>query len=163
MVVDYRGGDTATVYASTQGTFTIPADAAKELGLAESAVTSSVEHMGGGFGSKFGIGIEGMLACRLSKQTKAPVKMMLTRYDEFVMAGNRSGSWQKLKAGVKRDGTIRGVRARRIASAHRPGFASRAALHLSHGRHLSRDLCAAYQRGLAIALRAPAPTGGFRR
>src|SRR5689334_5134963 len=33
MVVDYRGGDTATVYASTQGTFTIPADAAKELGL----------------------------------------------------------------------------------------------------------------------------------
>ncbi|HEU4870965.1 MAG TPA: molybdopterin cofactor-binding domain-containing protein, partial [Pyrinomonadaceae bacterium] len=33
MVVDYRGGDTATIYASTQGTFTIAADAAKELGL----------------------------------------------------------------------------------------------------------------------------------
>src|SRR5688572_32376580 len=112
MVVDYRGGDTATIYASTQGTFTIPADAAKELGLAQSAVTSSVEHMGGGFGSKFGIGIEGMLACRLSKQTKAPVKMMLTRYDEFVMAGNRSGAWQKLKAGVKKDGTIVAMQAR---------------------------------------------------
>src|SRR5687767_14837470 len=112
MVVDYRGGDTATIYASTQGTFTIPADAAKELGLPQSAVTSSVEHMGGGFGSKFGIGIEGMLACRLSKQTKAPVKMMLTRYDEFVMAGNRSGAWQKLKAGVKKDGTIVAMQAR---------------------------------------------------
>jgi xanthine dehydrogenase YagR molybdenum-binding subunit len=106
MVVDYRGGDSATIYASTQGTFTIPADAAKELSLPQSAVVSSVEHMGGGFGSKFGIGTEGMLACRLSKQTKAPVKLMLTRYDEFVMAGNRSGSWQKLKAGVKNDGTI---------------------------------------------------------
>jgi xanthine dehydrogenase YagR molybdenum-binding subunit len=106
MVVDYRGGNSATIYASTQGTFTIPADAAKELGLDQSAVVSSVEHMGGGFGSKFGIGTEGMFACRLSKETKAPVKLMLTRYDEFVMAGNRSGSWQKLKAGVKNDGTI---------------------------------------------------------
>jgi len=48
----------------------------------------------------------------LSKQAKAPVKLMLTRYDEFVMAGNRSGSWQKLKAGVKNDGTIVALRAR---------------------------------------------------
>ncbi|HEX3250925.1 MAG TPA: xanthine dehydrogenase family protein molybdopterin-binding subunit [Pyrinomonadaceae bacterium] len=112
MVVDYRGGDTATIYASTQGTFTIGADAASELGLTESAVTVSVEHMGGGFGSKFGLGLEGMLACRLSKQTKSPVKLMFTRYDEFVMAGNRSGSWQKLKAGVKKDGTIVALNAR---------------------------------------------------
>jgi len=112
MVVDYRGGDSATIYASTQGTFTIPGDAAKELGLEQSKVVSVVEHMGGGFGSKFGIGTEGMLACRLSKQTKSPVKLMLTRYDEFVMAGNRSGSWQKLKAGVKNDGTIVALQAR---------------------------------------------------
>jgi xanthine dehydrogenase YagR molybdenum-binding subunit len=112
MVVDYRGGDSATIYASTQGTFTIPGDAAKELGLEQSKVISIVEHMGGGFGSKFGIGTEGMLACRLSKQTKSPVKLMLTRYDEFVMAGNRSGSWQKLKAGVKNDGTIVALQAR---------------------------------------------------
>ena len=111
MVVDYRGGDSATIYASTQGTFTIPADAAKELGLEQSKVVSSVEHMGGGFGSKFGIGTEGMFACRLSKETKAPVKLMLTRHDEFVMAGNRSASWQKLKAGVKKDGTIVALRA----------------------------------------------------
>jgi xanthine dehydrogenase YagR molybdenum-binding subunit len=106
MVVDYRGGDTATAYASTQGTFTIPGDTAKELGLAQSAVTAIVENMGGGFGSKFGIGIEGKLACQLSKKTKAPVKMMLTRHDEFVMAGNRSGSWQKFKAGAMKDGTL---------------------------------------------------------
>ncbi|HKN82392.1 MAG TPA: xanthine dehydrogenase family protein molybdopterin-binding subunit [Pyrinomonadaceae bacterium] len=112
LVVDYRGGDSATVYASTQGTFTIPTDAAKELGLEQSKVVSIVEHMGGGFGSKFGIGTEGMFACRLSKETKSPVKLMLTRYDEFVMAGNRSGSWQKFKAGVKNDGTIVALTAR---------------------------------------------------
>ncbi len=106
MVVDYRGGDTATAYASTQGTFTIPGDTAKELGLPQSAVTAVVEHMGGGFGAKFGIGVEGKLACQLSKQAKAPVKMMLTRADEFLFAGNRSGSWQKFKAGAKADGTL---------------------------------------------------------
>jgi len=111
MVVDYRGGNEATIYASTQGTFTIPADAAKELGLDQSAVVSRVEHMGGGFGSKFGIGTEGMFACRLSKEAKAPVKLMLTRYDEFVMAGNRAASWQKLKAGAKNDGTIVALKA----------------------------------------------------
>src|SRR6266436_4091097 len=111
MVVDYSGGDSATIYATTQGTFTIPADAADALGLKQSSVTATVQHMGGGFGSKFGIGIEGMLACQLSKETKTPVKLMLNRYDEFVMAGNRSGSWQKLKAGANKDGTLVAVQA----------------------------------------------------
>ena len=105
-VVVYRGGAEATVYASTQGTFTIPGDAAKELGLKQSAVTAAVEHMGGGFGSKFGIGIEGALACRLAKQARAPVHLMLTRKDEFLLAGNRSGSWQKFRAGASRDGKL---------------------------------------------------------
>src|SRR2546429_5446720 len=111
MVVDYSGGDSATIYATTQGTFTIPDDAAKELGLPQSGVTVTVQHMGGGFGSKFGIGIEGMMACRLSKETKSPVKLMLTRSDEFLMTGNRSGSWTKFKAGVKKDGTLAAVQA----------------------------------------------------
>ena len=110
-MVDYRGGGGATVYASTQWTFSIPKDAAQEIGLPESAVTSVVEHMGGGFGAKFGIGIEGMFACRLSKQAKAPVRLMLTRTDEFLLAGNRSGSWQKFKAGANKDGTLVALRA----------------------------------------------------
>ncbi|MGN6507180.1 MAG: xanthine dehydrogenase family protein molybdopterin-binding subunit [Tepidisphaeraceae bacterium] len=110
MVVDYRGGRTATVYASTQGTFTIPSDSARTLGLKESDVTAIVQNMGGGFGSKFGIGIAGMYACRLSKQLGVPVKMMLTRRDEFLTAGNGPGSIQKLKAGVNKDGTLVAVR-----------------------------------------------------
>ena len=114
-VVDYRGGEEATVYASTQWTFSIPKDAAEELGLKESAVRALVEHMGGGFGSKFGIGVEGMLACQLSKQAKAPVHLMLTRKDEFLLAGNRSGSWQKFKAGARRDGTLVALHATQYA------------------------------------------------
>src|SRR5205823_2077990 len=67
LVADFRGGDSATVYATTQGTFTIPGDAARTLGLQQSKVTAIVQHMGGGFGSKFGIGIAGQWSCRLAK------------------------------------------------------------------------------------------------
>ncbi|HEY7120750.1 MAG TPA: xanthine dehydrogenase family protein molybdopterin-binding subunit [Tepidisphaeraceae bacterium] len=111
IVADFRGGDEATVYASTQGTFTIPKDAARELGLDQSKVTSVVQHMGGGFGSKFGIGIAGQWACRLAKQLGTPVKMALTRRDEFLAAGNGPGSIQKFKAGANKDGTLVAVHA----------------------------------------------------
>jgi xanthine dehydrogenase YagR molybdenum-binding subunit len=106
VVVDYSGGDSATVYCSTQGTFSIPGDAADSLGLAASNVTGIVHHMGGGFGSKGGIGIEGRLACALSKEVAAPVKMALARRDEFLMAGNGPGSWQKFRAGATKDGKL---------------------------------------------------------
>jgi xanthine dehydrogenase YagR molybdenum-binding subunit len=106
LAVDYRGGDTATVYASTQGTFTIPPDAARTLKLPVGGVTAIVQHMGGGFGSKFGIGVEGQLACELSKKISAPVKLMLTREDEFVLAGNRAGSLQQLRGASTKDGML---------------------------------------------------------
>jgi xanthine dehydrogenase YagR molybdenum-binding subunit len=108
VVVDYRGGEEATVYCSTQGTFTVLDSAPEELGLKASQVNAIVEHMGGGFGSKFGIGIEGQAACKLAKELKRPVHLMLERADEFVTAGNRSGSRQVLRAGASRDGKIVG-------------------------------------------------------
>jgi len=105
VVVDYSGGTTATVYSSTQGTSGIPRDSSRELGLAIGNVTGIVQYMGGGFGSKGGsIGIEGLLACRLSKAAKRPVKLMVTRKDEFTMTGNGHGGWQKFKAGATKDG-----------------------------------------------------------
>ena len=109
VVVDYRGADEATVYCSTQGTFTIPGDAARELGLQRTKVTGIVQHMGGGFGSKFGIGITGQWGCRLSKQLGVPVKMMLTRREEFLLAGNGPGSVQMFKAGVSKEGILTAV------------------------------------------------------
>jgi xanthine dehydrogenase YagR molybdenum-binding subunit len=111
IIADFRGGDSATMYASTQGTFTIPQDSARELGLQQSKVTSIVQHMGGGFGSKFGIGIAGQWACRLAKAVGAPVKMALTRREEFLAAGNGPGSIQKFKAGANKDGTLVAVHA----------------------------------------------------
>jgi xanthine dehydrogenase YagR molybdenum-binding subunit len=106
VVVDYRGGDEATVYCSTQGTFTVPESAARELGLKASQVTTIVEHMGGGFGSKFDLGTEGAAACRLAKALGKPVHLMFSRADEFGAAGNRSGSRQVLHGGASQDGRL---------------------------------------------------------
>lgn len=106
VVVDYRGGTEATVYASTQATFSIAGDAASVLGLKASDVTAIVEHMGGGFGAKFGLGFAGQTACRLAKELKRPIHLMLTRPDEFVMGGNRSGCQQRLIGGMDADGRL---------------------------------------------------------
>ena len=112
VVIDYRGGEEATVYISTQDTFGSVEDAAKALGLKASQVTCIVEHMGGGFGAKFGFGVEGAAACKLAKELKRPVHLMLGRADEFVTAGNRSGARATFKAGIAADGKLAALHAR---------------------------------------------------
>lgn len=111
VAVDYSGGDTAAVYASTQGAFGVLGDAARALNLDQANVTAIVEHMGGGFGSKNGLDLPGAAACALSKKTGRPVHLMLTRRDEFLMAGNRSGSIARIKIGAAADGDIVAVKA----------------------------------------------------
>jgi xanthine dehydrogenase YagR molybdenum-binding subunit len=102
VVVD-AAGNTATIYLSTQDAGGIARDGQREL---QKQVKGIVHHMGGGFGSKFGMGFVGQWACRLSKQAEAPVKMALTRRDEFLAAGNGPGSIQKFKAGASKDGIL---------------------------------------------------------
>ena len=106
VVVDYNGGDEATVYASTQATHGISGDASKELGLERAQVRTLVEHMGGGFGAKFGLDLPGMIACRLAKEAKVPIHLLFTRKDEFLAGGNRSGGIQRMKGGMQVDGTF---------------------------------------------------------
>lgn len=104
VVVDYRGEGEAKVYASTQGTHALIREAPALLGLPASEVEIIVEHMGGGFGAKFSMGVEGMAACELAKELERPVHLLVKRPDEFLMTGNRSGSRQHLKGGATKDG-----------------------------------------------------------
>lgn len=106
VMVDFSGGDEAVVHASTQGTFTVLDDAAEKLGLPAAKVRANVQYMGGGFGSKFGLGVEGEWACELSRKLGRPVHLLLTRPDEFLFAGNRSGAVQRLAGAMDSDGTL---------------------------------------------------------
>lgn len=95
-----------TAWASTQGTFSVRDGLADHLNLQHSQVRVICEYMGGGFGSKLGAGVESGLAARLSKAAKAPVKLMLTRFDEALAVGNRPSSFQKVKLGAGADGKL---------------------------------------------------------
>jgi len=106
VVVDYSGGESATVYASTQGTHGVSGEAAEVLSVERAEVRTIVEHMGGGFGAKFGLDLPGMIACKLAVEAKRPIHLLFTRPDEFLAAGNRSGSVQRLKGGMSTDGTL---------------------------------------------------------
>jgi len=117
VVIDYRGGNEAVVYASTQFTHGSAAEAARILGLAEKDVYTRVDHMGGGFGAKFDLDVPGRIACLLAKEAKRPVHLLLKRADEFLCAGNRSGNRAKLIGGASKDGRFRAL----VSDVHRHG------------------------------------------
>ena len=98
--------DGLTAWASTQGISSVRDGFAGALKLDHSKVRVITEYMGGGFGAKFGAGVEGVLAAKLSKEAKAPVRLMLTRFDQALAVGNRPSSFQKIKMGAKADGTL---------------------------------------------------------
>jgi len=96
-----------TAWASTQGISSVRDGLAGSLKLDHSKVRVVTDHMGGGFGAKFGAGVEVVLAARLSREAKAPVRLMLTRFDQALAVGNRPSSFQKIKLGAAADGTLR--------------------------------------------------------
>jgi xanthine dehydrogenase YagR molybdenum-binding subunit len=98
--------DGVTAWASTQGVSSVRDGLAGALQLDRSQVRVITEFMGGGFGSKLGGVLEGVLAARLSREAKAPVRLMLTRFDNALAVGNRPSSFQKIKMGALADGTL---------------------------------------------------------
>lgn len=95
-----------TAWASTQGISSVQDGFAGALQLDQSKVRVITDYMGGGFGAKFGAGAEGILAAKLSREAKAPVRLMLTRFDQNLAVGNRPSSFQKIKIGATADGTL---------------------------------------------------------
>ena len=87
--------DGVTCWASTQGISSVREGLASYLNLSQDKVRVITDYMGGGFGAKFGPGVEGGLAAKLSQAAGAPVKIMLTRFDQALAVGNRPSSFQK--------------------------------------------------------------------
>ena len=108
IVADWRS-DGLTVYMSTQFTAGVRHELAQAFGLPLSRVRVVVDAMGGGFGSKSSLGDYGRFAVELSRRARAPVRLFLEREEEQMDAGNRPGTWQRLRIGAKRDGSLTAV------------------------------------------------------
>jgi xanthine dehydrogenase YagR molybdenum-binding subunit len=83
-VVDWQG-DTLTAWVSTQAVHGTREGFSKALDIPMNNVRVITEYMGGGFGSKFGPDVQGLMAAQLSKKAAAPVHMMLDRKEEHLV------------------------------------------------------------------------------
>jgi xanthine dehydrogenase YagR molybdenum-binding subunit len=99
-------GDRLTVWDSTQGVFDRQQGLARYFQLPLSSVRVICHYMGGGFGAKLSTGKYTVIAALLARTTGRPVKLALTREESFLSEGNRPANVIRLKAGVKRDGTL---------------------------------------------------------
>lgn len=99
-------GDNLTAWVSTQAVHGTREGFAQGLKIPQANVRVITEFMGGGFGSKFGPDIQGLLCARLAKAAGAPVKLMLDRKEEHLATGNRPSAFATVKAGVSADGKL---------------------------------------------------------
>lgn len=77
-----------------------------EVEIPQNRIRVDCQYMGGGFGSKFNPGKWGVICSILAKQTGRPVKLMLDRDLELMIAGNRPSAFAKIKVGAMKDGTV---------------------------------------------------------
>ncbi|MEO7909177.1 MAG: xanthine dehydrogenase family protein molybdopterin-binding subunit [Roseiflexaceae bacterium] len=104
---DVRGG--LTLYVSTQGQFSVRDEVARLLSLPKSKVKVVPMTVGGGFGAKYGI-IEALVAAAAVK-LGVPVRMVLTRSEDFLTTTPAPAAVIAIKTGAKKDGTITAIQA----------------------------------------------------
>jgi len=103
VVVEPNADGTFTVWASTQGTQSVLEGMSGALG-AQGKVRVISDHVGGGFGAKFGVDAWDQWTARCAKRLGRPVKQLLDRREEHLVAGCRPDSIQRLKLGATKDG-----------------------------------------------------------
>ncbi len=93
------------IWTSTQGAFVVQRQVAEVLGISVSQVSVTPCEIGGGFGGKISIYLE-PVAALLSRETGRPVKIVMSRIEEFEGTGPTPASHIKVKMGATRDGRI---------------------------------------------------------
>jgi CO/xanthine dehydrogenase Mo-binding subunit len=101
-----------TIYTTTQGQFYCRNVTATTLGLPHEMVTIVPMEVGGGFGGKTVL-LEPLVAA-IALRLGRPVKLVLTRTEEFLLATPAPAAIFELRAGARRDGTLTALRARVI-------------------------------------------------
>ncbi len=103
-------GQGLNMFTSTQGQYAVRSIVAKTLGLAERNVKVEPLAVGGGFGAKYGIydAMVGAVALCMEQ----PVKLSLSRTEDFVSSTPAPEIIIELKTGAKNDGSLTAMEAR---------------------------------------------------
>jgi xanthine dehydrogenase YagR molybdenum-binding subunit len=95
------------VHMSTQNVSGIAGQMAEPLKMPAANIRVHQDHVGGGFGSKFGPDRWGIATAQVSKKAGGkPVRVMLERDAELKIAGARPSAYARVKVGAKKDGTL---------------------------------------------------------
>ena len=102
-------GERLTVYEASQGVWNVKRELAKSLDLHEDRVRVVVQNMGGGFGSKAGAQRVVHYTARLAMLAGRPVRLELTRAEEFLSHPRRYAGEVTMRLGARRDGTLTAI------------------------------------------------------
>lgn len=94
------------VWTSAQSPFAVRYLLSVGLSVPLHRITVRVPFLGGGFGGKAGLHWEPLVVLLSRKAGGRPVKLLMTREEEFNTAAVRQGMYARIKTGVKRDGRI---------------------------------------------------------
>ena len=107
-------GDKLTIYTPTGGIANCRTDMARDLGIPLENVRVVCQYMGGNFGNKNQNQDADLIAATLAKQAGAPVKLELSRKEDFIGMHGRWPTTQYYKVGVDKDGTSQSAAAARL-------------------------------------------------
>ena len=105
-------GEVLTVHDSSQGVWQVRDDLSRSLKVPLEKIRVRTKYMGGGFGSKAGAQRFLHYASKLSMLTGRPVRLELTRPEEFLAHPHRQASKSWIKVGAKKDGKICAIQER---------------------------------------------------
>jgi xanthine dehydrogenase YagR molybdenum-binding subunit len=106
-ISEWTDNDHLFVHMSTQNVSGIAGQMAVPLKMPATNIRVHQDHVGGGFGSKFGPDRWGIATAAISKKAGGkPVRIMLERDSELKVAGARPSAYARVKTGASKDGTI---------------------------------------------------------
>jgi 4-hydroxybenzoyl-CoA reductase alpha subunit len=105
-VASFDHGGKLTVWTSTQASYFMQVLLAEALDLREGDVRVIKLPTGGGFGSKFELDSAQFCASVLSMKLRQPVKIVLSREEEFTATKRRTPMYYYTRLGAKKDGTL---------------------------------------------------------
>ncbi len=105
-VAQVDGEGKITLWGSSQSPFAQRNLIAQGLGISQSDMRVIAPYVGGGFGSKAGVSMEALVVVIAMKAKGRPVKLLLTREEEFYTAFVRQGLVAYFKMGCDKNGKL---------------------------------------------------------